>query len=88
MKIWKYTLEEPVNNFRMPQGARVLSAAARNSDVCIWVLADPDQELVERRILAAPTGARLPTDVCTAIFIGTVMHPSGLVWHIFDGGEK
>jgi len=84
--VFKYYLKETdVQEVMMPTGAQILHVAQQAGMLCLWVLVELNNPLVERRIRIFGTGH--PISVELGPFIGTVMMSSGLVWHIFDQGE-
>jgi hypothetical protein len=88
MTIWKYTLVGGYNTFDMPKGAKILSVAAQDDDVCIWALVDPSAPKVSRQILALGTGHDAPDGIEKTAYIGTAMLAGGtLVIHVFDVWE-
>ena len=90
MTIWKYPLElTDEQQFRMPVGAKPLSVATQNGQLCLWALVDPSPYAPKetRRFYLRGTGHPMD-DAVDAAFIGTVMmHGGTLVFHVFDGGR-
>lgn len=85
--VWKFPL--PVcSSADMPTGATVLSVGEQDADIVAWALCDPEAPKVSRLLTAHPTGAPLPPVLFGAAFVGTVQMESGLVFHVFDGGER
>jgi hypothetical protein len=86
--IWKFTLRPWSAFLDMPRAAQLLSAGAQGDDVVVWAAVDPNAERVQRVVTAVPTGHRLPPIVTGGGFVGTVQMDDGLVFHVFDGGER
>jgi hypothetical protein len=86
--IWKFPLRAWSIFLDMPKGAQILSAGAQGDDVVVWAECDPDAPKVSRMVAAAPTGHPLPPAYDGADFIGTAQMADGLVFHVFDGGER
>lgn len=87
--IFKYRisfLDDPTI-LRMPTRARVLSAGIQGGVVFIWVEVDPDADSRERAIYLRGTGHPMGEAIGLP-HIGTVFLQNGLVFHIFDGGER
>ncbi len=85
--IWKYPV--PVQDeftVEMPSGAEVLSVQVQETQVCMWVLVDPndvDDAKVKRIFRIYGTGHPIPENISREQFIGTWQHP-GLVFHLFE----
>lgn len=81
--IWKYEL--PISDkvsVPMPRGAQVLSVAEQYGKLCVWALVSTTQEKEPQRFGIYGTG--LPAeDAGAGYFLGTVVMPNGLVWHVF-----
>jgi hypothetical protein len=86
--IYKFTLRPWTIFVDVPNGARVLSVGSQNGDVVAWVLCDPDAPKVSRSLAAYPTSVPLPYACNGTEFVGTVQMADGLVFHVFDGGER
>ena len=88
--IYKHTLTGTENVISVPSGGHVLSAHGQHGSVCLWVLVDPEQELVARTFHVYPTGgAILIEDDKTLSFIGTVLlDAESLVLHVFEVLKK
>lgn len=86
--IWKFNLEIANRQIlAMPAGAEILTAQIQNGAVCLWAIVDTGLPLVKRTIACFGTGH--PFDGENAPYIGTVvLPPFGLVFHLFDCGEK
>lgn len=85
MVIWKYELEiKDLQHVDMPYGAKILSVANQNGNLCMWASVDPSAEKMWRFVEIIGTGHLIPTDLNgERIFIGTVVIGS-LVWHVFE----
>ena len=81
--IWKFVL--PVTDeqdLEFPKGALFLHVGqqAANGTVVIWMLVDPDNERVRRRVSIRGTGH--PITERGGVFLGTVI-TNPFVWHVF-----
>lgn len=87
MQIWKFWLEIPNQPVEMPQGAIVLDAAIVDGKMYVWALVDTGVKKVQRDIRVYNTGRDVPSYMTGRKFIRTLIATSGIVWHVFDGGE-
>jgi hypothetical protein len=77
----------------MPQFAELLHVGEQDGIAYVWALVDPAQPMVLRRVSVVGTGHRIlgmnndSEDYITDAYVGTVQMQSGLVWHVFDGGD-
>lgn len=82
--IWKFPLslsDESV--FKMPSGAKVLSAGVQEERIHIWAEVDPDKIQVLKRFYVVGTGHPMP--IGNLRFIDTVHMAGGeLVFHVFE----
>lgn len=84
--IYKYTLEiADLQEIRMPQGARVLSAKEQYGKLVIWALCDTSQPERNKNIQIIGTGNPIEYNVSEHDwhFVDTVLMSNGLVWHVF-----
>ena len=84
--IWKFPLpiSEPLR-VAMPAGATLLTVQMQGEQIVVWGLVDPEAPRIERRFYLVGTGHAVPPG--KPIYLGSVQPFSGLVLHIFDGGE-
>ena len=82
--IWKFEVNPP-GLIEMPKGSIILHAAFQNKALKVWVLVDPVQNRVTRKINVYGTGHNIPEGA--GKFISTVFE-GPFVWHIFAGEEK
>ena len=85
--IYKYKIEiDDKIIIKMPDGAEILSVQTQHGGPCMWVLVDPEAEMVERVFRMVGTGHTLHYDIGTRYnFIGTFQMQSGfLVFHVFE----
>ena len=93
--IHKYSIDpQPFSGqpFRMamPHGAEILDVQIQGVRTgqkyipVIWALVDPDKALTSREFVAYWTGSAVTKD---SKYIGT-WQLEGLVWHLFDMGER
>lgn len=86
--IWKFDLRPWTIFIDIPQGATILSAGAQGGDVVVWARCNPNAPKVSRMVAALPTGSTIPPTYEGAAFVATVQMDDGLVFHVFDGGER
>lgn len=82
MTIWKFQI--PIcgmQHIEMPAAAKILTAQAQGSQLCLWAEVDPDAVLKVRRIEIFGTGH--PMGNGQRRYIATVQM-SNLVWHIYE----
>ena len=85
-RVFKYLLDvTDLQDVRLPQGAKILTAQMQGDQLCLWALVDQDAlHLTEwRRIRIAGTGHEIEAD--SIKYISTVqLHGGALVYHIFE----
>lgn len=86
--IWKFELRPWSIFIDVPKGATLLSAGAQGESIVVWARCNPNAPKVSRLVAAHPTGGPLPPALETAEFLATVQMADGLVFHVFDGGER
>ena len=87
--IHRVTLDvEDAQTIEMHQAGSVLSVAPTrdggSGQVDLWFTTYPNEPSRKRWIYMAGTWMPRPPGV----LVGTVVTPSGLVWHVFDGGPQ
>lgn len=92
-RVWKYELDGPLTELKMPEGANVLSAAFQEDVIVVWarVTGEPDelrhdriQGRKSRLFRVVNTGSTFDPGRWSA-FVATVTHPvTGVVWHVFE----
>lgn len=89
--IWKYELEIASQQVSIPKGAKILSVANQDGEICLWALVDQHAPTEERSIEVIGTGWDLKRDyksiASELTFIGTVLVGS-YVWHVFERISK
>lgn len=69
-------------------GGQILSVAptrdGRSSQIDMWFTTYPGRDIERRWIHIAGTGHPVPP----GRFIGTVVTPAGLIWHVFEGNPQ
>lgn len=99
MRICKYGLPVHVAGPRyhgntcrilMPKGSQVLSVAEQEGQLRIWAVVDPEAELVHREFHLFRTRSDIPDNWFRGMeslnrppFLGTVVMPTQIVWHVF-----
>lgn len=86
--IYKFALRPWSIFIDAPKGGILLAVGAQGDDVVAWFRCDPDAPKVSRHVAAYPTGVPLPEACANAEYVGTVQMHDGLVFHVFDGGER
>lgn len=69
----------------MPAGAKVLSVGAIGEEIFVWADVDTKAAPVKRWFIIIGTGWNI--DVPLQQFIGTVIFPNQLVFHVFETKE-
>lgn len=83
--IWKFTLDKPATDFRVPVGSVVLAAGIQGDDIVIWMLVWTDADTEWRSFQAFNTGQEIPGDPDRlAEFVGSLTSKTGIVWHVFE----
>lgn len=82
--IWTYDLQHGAP-IKVPAGAKILSVAWVKPHVRLFALVDPEVPKVRREISMLSTGNEL--DGVAWEFVGTVVAPLGLVFHVFIAPE-
>lgn len=73
----------------MPCGAKLLYVGEQwNGQLYVWAAVLQDSPLVRRAFAIRGTGHPLLFQWSTVSYVGTVIMTSGLVWHVFDCGER
>ncbi|HDY86983.1 MAG TPA: hypothetical protein ENH82_02575 [bacterium] len=89
--IWKYAvLIQDTQKIEMPKGAKLLTVQVQRGIAFIWAMVNPMNTEVERIIKMVGTGHDLSEQIM-GDYIGTFQINNewgGLVFHVFDGGEK
>ena len=89
--VYKYKL--PLDDYVkivMPKGAEIISVGEQEQELVIWAVVD--STAIEHRnkvFRIAGTGHPLSRNLSNGpdeklLFIGTVQHSNGLVWHVFE----
>ncbi len=81
--VWKITLNQPEQDFDLPQGARVVHVATQDDSPCLWLEVETMSRLIHYRTFAAyGTGHVVPDD---AFYVGTARGiAGGLVFHVYE----
>ena len=83
MNIFKHKLQYGLTKLLLPVGSQFLDFQVQDDYFVIWALAPIDTPLQERTILVCYTGVN--NDIHSYdVYLGTVQHPDGLVYHAFD----
>lgn len=86
-RIYEYQLEpRMVAAITVPKHARVLTVQMRRDVPCMWVLADPNAELIQRQFLIAGTGFDLPPSMWRQWTYHGTFQTGELVLHVFEDG--
>lgn len=85
--IWKFELVPMDNRIKMPLGSRILSVGVQGAALMMWAVVSPDLQESQRDIFVAMTGQQYTAGQVGGHFVGTLLHPTGLVFHVFDHGE-
>lgn len=83
--IYKFTIpKEPCRfTLELPAGYTTLSLKQQDENLVMYVLGDFNDQKYTNKFILAYTGEEIDTDF-EPIFIGTVIHTNGLVYHLFE----
>jgi hypothetical protein len=82
-QIWKYPLGNgSPQEIAMPEHADILTVQNQDGHACLWVMVNPQNDKVKRRIHIIGTGHDMPSEE-TLSYIGTIQQGI-FVWHIFE----
>ena len=70
----------------MPRGAVIRHVGEQSGTIYVWAEVWTDYPVVSRSFLVVGTGWK-QFALHRFKFIGTVQMSSGLMWHVYDGGE-
>ncbi len=86
--IWKFALDIADEQIvSMPTGATLVHVGQQFGELSIWAEVDRDAQKVDRLIVIHGTGHPMGESKSKATYIGTVLMPNTLEWHIYDHGE-
>lgn len=81
--IYKYNLDlTERQTLNLPKGRKFLDVQVQNGKIVIWLLVDPNAELIGQQFRIIGTGQRL-NSIPTGQYLGTVQLDS-FVWHLFE----
>jgi hypothetical protein len=93
--VWKYEIPAPTNTGRsyvdLPETAQPLGVGLQGDVMVLWALIDLGDKAAPRgprRLIVCNTGQEVPGWPFGTRFLGTITHPSGVVWHVFDGDAR
>ena len=83
--VWKFALAmEPVQDIRLPRGAKLLTVQPQGEFVNLWAMVDSNAELINHRIAILGTRHAAP-DYGRLAYISTFQLRDGaLVFHAFE----
>lgn len=86
-RIYKYEIPLiAISYVVMPQSAKLLKIGFQEEALFVWALVDVELPLCDRHFRIIGTGWDYHIKI--GEYIDTVFQSNGLVWHIFDAGEK
>ena len=84
--IWKYVLNDVVNDLEMPAGARIIAIQTVRDEPCLWAIVNPKNKPEIRRFHITGTG--IPDKAAffdNSIYVGTYQVEGGeYVFHVFE----
>jgi hypothetical protein len=87
LKVYKYEIEiKDIFEIEMPSRAKILKVETQYNKPCMWVLVNPDHELVVRKFRFAGTGHSIEgSNINEYNHISTFqMQDGALIFHIFE----
>lgn len=72
----------------IPQGAQLLRIGEQRGAITAWAIVDQAKPIVIRKLNIFGTGHKMPDEGGEGFFVDTVQLSSGLVFHVFDAGER
>jgi len=83
-EVWKYRIKiEPNQTIEMPFGSQILSFQTQYGIPSIWVLSNPEAEMISRNFRLVGTGHKIEEGGLQ--YIGTVQLLEGeIVYHLFE----
>lgn len=80
--IWKFELPHSIMQLPIPKGYQVLDVQTQGGMPYLWVMVDPDADMIPVTIHTARTGHPLPDDIDK--YLGTYQVQGGaLIFHVF-----
>lgn len=76
--VWKYPIGTVIE---VPIGASIIHFGTQHNHPMIWAECDPMGPKAPRRFEQILTGMEIPKD---GVHIGSVVNPSGFVYHIYE----
>ena len=92
--IWKFVVQphslQDVIEVRMPINSIPKSVAFVGGDLCIWAIVDVEtaKDTEIKYFTVKGTGHPMTEFEAELPFLGTVFHPLGLVFHVFEGRDE
>lgn len=82
--IWKYLLQDEVNDIDIPVGAQILDVQVQYDIITMWVMVGTNslKKKTRRRFRIYKTGQDIPDD--PGEYIATVQYLGGFVAHVFE----
>lgn len=84
--IWKFELTDlGSKEIELRKGYEFLTVQVQNGNACIWVLLNPNEEIITERFEIYGTGHEIHYDMgISREYLGTFQENNGLfVWHLF-----
>jgi hypothetical protein len=87
--IHKYPIPSFNSEIQMPVGAEILTVQMQHDRPTIWASHWVGVQTEFRRFKIVATGQEFdPYEHGNMEYLGTVQVPSGLVWHVFEAGQR
>ena len=71
--IYKFEIPSSTGRVQMPRGAKILTVGVQRDMPQVWALVDTTAPMVQRRLVAVPTGGGMPAGDATDVTGGAVL---------------
>lgn len=89
--IYRYTINKPINDIEIPNGAEVISVGISTDDetekevISLWAIVDTTASKTKRKFLVFGTGANMDDTLnFNTNFLGTVRKSNMYAFHVFE----
>ena len=83
--VYRYEINQAINDVNLPIGAKVLSVGVANNIISLWALVDTESGTEKRKFLVFGTGSDMSkTETYNLTFVGTIRKSNTYAFHIFE----